>query len=159
MSQQEHLCQQETSPTNLYSWGLCVSSWITHARCEEVWHQSQACSSLHWYVSYSGEALSCGLQVGAFALLGRCTWYVPCLAAQEMLEGTHQCHHQQCCTSRGRSMLSRASDEAVGSTGSGHEEKDNPLLQGSMKPTFQRRSHVGNRGFPPLQLSRFFPPQ
>jgi hypothetical protein len=47
-----------------------------------------------------------------------------------------------------RSILSRASGEAVRSAGSGYEKKDDSLLQGSVEPPFRRRSHMGDRGFP-----------
>jgi hypothetical protein len=86
-----------------------------------------------------------------------CAWCVPCISAQEMFEGTCWCRCQWCCTSQGWSVLSWALCEAVRSVGSGHDEKDDSLLQGLVEPPFWRRSHVGDRGFPSFELSRFSP--
>jgi hypothetical protein len=34
---------------------------------------------------------------------------------------------------------------------------DNSLLHGSVEPSFRERGHMGDQGFPPLQLSRLCP--
>jgi hypothetical protein len=70
----------------------CVFESLTNERHEEDWGEGKVSALLHQTISHPREEWDCGLQAGPVTILSWSSRYLPCVAMEDMFEGT--CGHR-----------------------------------------------------------------
>jgi hypothetical protein len=84
-----------------------------------------------------------GIQVGVTTVNGRGSQHLPRISAKEVFEGTRGCCIVRSGTTRDGLDISRTSDQYLGPKESGHNTKDDQVLQDLMEQPYGRRSNMG----------------
>jgi hypothetical protein len=149
------LCKQEASTLRVWCWRSCVLKGFANEGREEVWGERETSTSLYQTIPHPWEMWNRSLEAGVTTIVGRSSWHLPCIAAEEVPEGTRGCYITRSGTTPGRLDVSRASDQDLRSKESCHKAQDDQVFQDSMKQPYCRRRNMGKQRFPPFSPSKF----
>ena len=101
----EDQLRSSSSWCSLWSWWSSLSPGHSSEGCPSIRYQRQIGSSLRWTISHSLQARWGSLPVGATINLSRCSWRLPCVATQALLQRSYSlCGSSNSGSSRGSNL-------------------------------------------------------
>jgi hypothetical protein len=124
----EELCRQTTQTLVLSSWRLCLPESLTNEGCISFCGKGEACTAVHWLVSYYWKIWTSGVPTPTIRNIVCCAQCVPRISVEEVSSGSRSnCWSDRCCL-KTRLDIFRTSYSSLGSKGQDYPTENSQVL-------------------------------